>query len=76
MASFLIANRLKYENNESTFENFWKVVFKKFYPNVFRILNLLSPKTARAICDQACLLSELKLFVVIGFDNNNTNNLL
>ena len=76
MASFLIANRLKYENNESTFENFWKVVINKFYPNVFLILNLSSPKIVRVICDQACSLSELKLFVVIGFDNNNTNNLL
>ena len=75
MASFLIANRLKYENNESTFENFWKVVINKFYPNVFLILNLSSPKIVRVICDQACSLSELKLFVVIGFDNNNTNNL-
>ena len=76
MASFLIANRLKYENNESTFENFWKVVIKKFYPNVFRILNLLSPKILSVICEQACSLRELKIFVVIGFDNNNTNNLL
>ena len=75
MASFLIANRLKYENNESTFENFWKVVIKKFYPNVFRILNLLSPKILSVICQKASSMSELKLFVVIGFDNNDHNNL-